>query len=55
MRRKKLTSKQMSEIGRAGGLATLKKRGSKFFARISKRRKTFAGGRPRKDGKKKAE
>jgi hypothetical protein len=37
------------KIGSKGGLSTFKKKGSKHFAGLAKRRKTFAGGRPRKD------
>jgi len=50
--RKKLPPDQMAKIGRVGGLATLKNKGSKFFSKISMRRKKFAGGRPRKDAAK---
>jgi hypothetical protein len=38
----------LAKIGKRGGKATFKKRGSKFFRTISLKRKKFRGGRPRK-------
>jgi hypothetical protein len=38
----------LAKIGAQGGKTTLKRKGSSFFREISKMRKRFAGGRPRK-------
>jgi hypothetical protein len=38
----------LSKIGQRGGKATFKKRGSKFYRKISLARTNFRGGRPRK-------
>jgi hypothetical protein len=46
--KKRAPEQDMEELGQTGGMATLKKKGREFFSRISKMRKTFAGGRPRK-------
>lgn len=42
----------MVELGRKGGKTTLKRKGSKFFSKISKKRKNFKGGKPRSKKKK---
>jgi len=50
--KKTLSRTKATALGAKGGKATLRKRGRKHFAKISKMRKTFGGGRP---PKKKAE
>lgn len=37
-----------AKSGKKGGRTTLKRRGPEFYSEISRKRKTFAGGRPRK-------
>lgn len=48
----KIPVEHLEKIGRNGGLATVRSKGKKFFSKISKKRKHFRGGRPRKDAKK---
>jgi hypothetical protein len=45
---KKQPKQDMVQLGAMGGQATLKKKGARFFARISRKRKNFKGGRPPK-------
>ena len=42
------TKAHYRKIGRKGGRAILKKRGAAYFRKLSLRRKSFKGGRPRK-------
>jgi hypothetical protein len=44
----------LAKIGQRGGRNTYKKRGAKHFSKISMMRKSFKGGRPRKDAGKQA-
>jgi hypothetical protein len=53
MKGRKRTPEEMAELGRAGGLATKKKKGSKWFAKIAAKshpRESYTPGpgRPRK-------
>jgi hypothetical protein len=42
------SSAYLKKIGARGGKRTLKKKGKKFFGKISMMRKNFRGGRPKK-------